>query len=257
MSQKFYTRRQVAGGLAAASGAIALPSKVQAQVVPCAALERLISRAEDARLTAGPWALTVAPQHLRNLDAALRRLETELGRSQGQETEERTRQLVSYINTLGSITILIVGITGATATAPLIVGSITFAGTMLIVEALVAPRAIDGFSVVRDNTINRAGSIFDAAGDKAYTLSTRSAVYSRAAGTLLGVVGAAYTAGDFFRRTKDFRRATAERQRLEQSLADTRQALTNFNALEVRQACARAVAEDATSFRISECRQAP
>lgn len=225
----------------------------------CNAISQLIARAVHEQQTAGVWAMTVSPSRIQNLRTSIQSYEAAYANTTNLADQAALNANISALNALISAGFAVAGIFATASAAPIFLASVGVAGVFLVADALTAPEAPHGLTIAADVGVNRLGNILSVAGDDAYAVSTRSAVYSAAAGKLVGVVGFAMAALDARKKLGISAKLTTEEKRLKKELEAYKSELKSLEKIayaeEVRRACMKAAQEDLRSAYNSQTPQ--
>lgn len=247
-------RQALIGG--ASLCALTLPQRVAADA--CDAFGALHARADFARGSERLWAQTEVPIIIDRLEREMARAELSLSGAVSLSNAAERAVFLEGLNIIGTGFLLFVGLGSAPMT---LVGSVVFAGGLIVAKALAAPQSAGGLEIARDISLNRLGGILEVAGDDAYAASARSGIYSNAAGKFLGGLGLVFAAYEFRQASINSADLSAAERALRDKLSSLRQELNRMrsvaHAARVRAACLQALAEDAAAAQSMICPVSP
>lgn len=249
-------RRQILLGAASLAGTSVLaPTPVSAQQGGCSLVARLITQAQSDADDPLQWQLSLDPLAVARAKDAVATLKADIDSLSGVVDNNRRVQMLDYADAVGSSLLLISGF--FVSLGPLLVASVAFAGTMLVVRAVGSPQAPGQTEVLMNVGGSRVPSVMEAFGEGAGVVSRNAAKYGRIAGNVSGAVFVLYSGYQFARSTAQFQASTAEIDQLRGTLAVLE---SDLAALEdqsrlaaMRRACAQAVVDDLSGIEAGFC----
>jgi hypothetical protein len=128
---------------------------------------------------------------------------------------------------------------------------------MMVVKAVSSPSRVDQKDFLLNVSGSRLPSVLEAFGEGAGGVSKNAALYGKIAGNITGAVFVAYSFHNFAQSTERFQASTAELGRLKKALEgleDDLSALEQIQSLlEMRRACAQALADDLKKIDVANC----
>ena len=192
MTGTFNRRHLLMGGAAIAAGHSLHPRVVLAQGDGCGLAQDFTNATRAGINDVGGWGITYGPNAAAEMSARADALKAQLERLQANQDAQETEETMALINAVGGGIFFVAGIvlTGP-ALAAAFTGSVVFAGTMLLADAILtpqAPNAIDIGSV----SVNRFGEVAGFLDDPVYGMTGRTAAVGARAAPIIGAAVLGY-----------------------------------------------------------------
>jgi len=250
------SRRKFLIGVAGLAGSTIFPlSPAWSQSSGCNIISRLIVEAQTNVDDPGSWQLSLDPLAVHQAKANVVKLKLEIKKLSGVVADNRRAQLLDYTDAVGGSLLLLSGV--FIGLGPALIASVAFAGSMLVVRTVSSPIRIN----LKDFLLNVGGSrlpsVIEAFGEGAGVISKNAASYGKVAGNITGAVFVAYSFYQFAQSTEKFQASTAKLDHLHDVLAGLEDDLSELEQLnkllEMRRACAQAVADDLKIIKVANC----